>query len=47
MEAKYPDIDDQIAVVTNGKGTMPAWGSRLSAGQIRRVVEYERTGLKG
>jgi len=47
MESTYPDIEDQIAVVTNGKGTMPAWGSRLSAGQIRRVVEYERTGLAG
>lgn len=45
MEARYPDIEDQIAVVTNGKGTMPAWGARLSAGQIRRVVEYERTDL--
>ncbi|MBM3658518.1 MAG: cytochrome c [Actinobacteria bacterium] len=47
MESAYPDIEDQIAVVTNGKATMPAWGSRLSAGQIRRVVEYERTGLGG
>lgn len=47
MEAAYPDVADQIAVVTNGKGTMPAWGSRLSAGQIRRVVEYTRTDLGG
>jgi mono/diheme cytochrome c family protein len=45
METKYPNIDDQIALVTNGKGTMPAWGGRLTAGQIRRVVEFERTKL--
>ena len=45
METKYPNVDDQIAVVTAGRGTMPAWGSRLSPAQIRRVVEYTRTGL--
>jgi len=45
VATKYPNVDDQIAVVTNGRGTMPAWGSRLSAGEIRRVVEYTRTDL--
>ncbi|MFA5886019.1 MAG: cytochrome c [Acidimicrobiia bacterium] len=45
MEAKYPDIDDQIALVANGKGTMPGWGDRLTAAEIRKVVEFERTKL--
>ena len=42
---KYPNIEDQIAVVTNGKGTMPAWRGRIPAQAIRRVVVYERTKL--
>jgi len=45
MEAKYPNIEDQIALVTNGKGTMPAWGGRLTPAEIRKVVEFERTKL--
>ena len=42
---KYPNIDDQIAVVTNGKSTMPAWRGRLTPAEIRKVVVYERTKL--
>jgi mono/diheme cytochrome c family protein len=42
---KYPNIDDQIAVVTNGKSTMPAWRGRLTSAEIRKVVVYERTKL--
>jgi mono/diheme cytochrome c family protein len=42
---KYPNIDDQIAVVTNGKGTMPSWRGRLTPAQIRKVVVYEREQL--
>jgi mono/diheme cytochrome c family protein len=42
---KYPNIDDQIAVVTNGKGTMPSWRGRLTPSQIHNVVVYERTKL--
>ena len=45
MVDKYPNVDDQIAVVANGKGTMPGWGDRLSAAEIGRVVEFERTDL--
>ena len=45
VATKYPDVDDQIAVVTNGRGSMPAWGSRLSPAQIRAVVDYTRTTL--
>lgn len=45
VTTKYPDVADQIAVVTNGRGAMPAWGARLSAAQIRAVVDYTRTKL--
>jgi mono/diheme cytochrome c family protein len=39
---RYPDITDEIAVVTNGKGQMPAFGTQLSAEQIETVVAYTR-----
>ena len=42
---KYPNIEDQIAVVTNGKGRMPSWRGDLTPKEIRKVVEYTRTGL--
>lgn len=45
MEDKYPDIADQIALVTNGTGRMPAFRGTLDAAEIRKVVEYERTDL--
>lgn len=45
VASKYPDVADQIAVVTNGRGEMPAWGGQLSEQQIRTVVGYTRTGL--
>lgn len=45
MVTKYPNVDDQIAVVTNGTGQMPAFRGSLSPSEIRKVVEYERTDL--
>jgi cytochrome c oxidase subunit 2 len=45
MQTAYPDIEDQILVVANGRANMPAWKARLSAKQIRAVVEYTRTDL--
>jgi len=45
MVEKYPDIENQIAVVTNGKGEMPAWRGDLTPKEIRKVVEYTRTEL--
>jgi mono/diheme cytochrome c family protein len=39
---RYPDIEDQIAVVTNGRGVMPSFGGALSVAEIREVVRYER-----
>ena len=43
----YPDPADQIAVVANGRGGMPAFGERLSEEEIAAVVEYTRTVLAG
>lgn len=45
VATRYPNIDDQIAVVTNGRGGMPSFESRLSAREIRKVVEFERAQL--
>ncbi len=40
--ADYPDIADQIDLVTNGKGGMPAYGGRLEPAEIEAVVRYTR-----
>jgi mono/diheme cytochrome c family protein len=42
VAARYPDIADEIALVTNGSGQMPAFGTRLSDAQIATVVAYTR-----
>jgi mono/diheme cytochrome c family protein len=43
---KYPNIEDQIAIVRDGRGAMPAFKDRnLSDDQIRALVEYTRTEL--
>jgi mono/diheme cytochrome c family protein len=45
----FPNIDDEIAVVTNGRAspleTMPSFGGALTPAQIRDVVEYTRVQL--
>jgi len=41
----YPDIADQIDVVTNGKGTMAAFKDTLTEDEIEAVVRYTREGL--
>jgi mono/diheme cytochrome c family protein len=38
-------LDDQIAVVTDGRAEMPAWGDTLSEDDIAAVVDYQRTVL--
>ena len=40
---EFPDVLDEIAVVTDGQGSMPAFGDRLSPTEIDGVVEYTRT----
>ena len=42
---KYPNIEDQITLVSEGKDEMPAWRGELTPKEIRKVVEYTRTGL--
>jgi mono/diheme cytochrome c family protein len=38
----FPDPADQAEVVRNGRGSMPAWKSKLSEEQIDAVVRYTR-----
>lgn len=42
MKEAYPDIADQIAVITNGRRAMPAFGDSLTPEQIEAVAMYER-----
>jgi mono/diheme cytochrome c family protein len=34
------DPSEYVAIITNGSGPMPAWGSRLSADEINALVDY-------
>jgi len=40
---RFPDVEDEVAFVSDGSGAMPSFGGRLSPAQIRQVVEYTRT----
>ncbi len=40
--AAYPEVADQVAVVAEGKGSMPAFGGRLEEGELEAVVRYTR-----
>ena len=40
VAGKYPNIEDQIAIVTNGKGAMPSFKSKLTPAQIQAVAKY-------
>jgi mono/diheme cytochrome c family protein len=41
----YPDAADQVAVVREGRDTMPSFGERLSAEEIDAVVRFTREAL--
>ena len=41
----YPAIEDQIAVITEGRGGMPSFEGRLSPEEIEAVTAYTREGL--
>ena len=43
VAAAFPDIEDQIVVVTEGRGGMPSFGDRLTEDEIRAVVAFSRT----
>ena len=40
--AAYPEIDDQIAVITDGRNQMPPFGDSLTAVEIRAIAEHTR-----
>jgi mono/diheme cytochrome c family protein len=42
VATRYPDVEDQVALVRAGKGAMPAFASSLSPDEIRDVVAYTR-----
>lgn len=42
---QFPDIEDEIEVVTDGRSGMPAFEGDLTPDEIRQVVEYTRTDL--
>ena len=39
---KYPDIADQIGVVTEGRKSMPRFGGTLTGAEIEAAVRYTR-----
>jgi mono/diheme cytochrome c family protein len=41
----YPEIADQIALITDGRGGMPAFGGTLSPEEIEAVAVYTREEL--
>jgi cytochrome c oxidase cbb3-type subunit 3 len=43
VAAAYPDIEDQIVVVTEGRDGMPSFADRLTEDEIRAVVAFSRT----
>jgi mono/diheme cytochrome c family protein len=43
VEKDFPDIEEQIAFVGAGEGTMPAFEGELTPEEIRQVVEYTRS----
>jgi mono/diheme cytochrome c family protein len=45
VSVDFPEPQDQIAVVSNGRGGMPAFGERLEPEEVAAVVEYTRTVL--
>ena len=45
MLVAYPDLTQQVAVISNGQGGMPAFGSRLDASEIEAVARYTREAL--
>ena len=42
---RYPETADHMAVVSDGRGSMPAFGATLGDDEIEAVVAYERSVL--
>jgi mono/diheme cytochrome c family protein len=43
VAAAFPNIEDQVTVVRDGRGRMPSFGNRLADDQLRAVVRFTRT----
>jgi mono/diheme cytochrome c family protein len=41
----YPDIEDQLVVIREGRNGMPAWDDSLTPEEIEAVAVYEREEL--
>jgi cytochrome c6 len=39
----FPEVAGEVEVVTDGRGSMPSFGDRLSPAEIDQVVAYTRT----
>ena len=39
---RYPEVADQVDLIVQGRGGMPAYRDRLSAAEIDAVVRYTR-----
>ena len=42
VEDRYPSIADQLELVSNGRGSMPGFGSRYTVKELEAVVRYTR-----
>lgn len=46
VASRYPNIDDHITIITDGKGGgMPGFGEKLSPEDIEAVARWEREGF--
>jgi len=45
VAAAYPDVDDQIQVITDGRDQMPPFDNALTDNEIRAIAEYTRGAL--
>jgi len=44
--AKFPEFDDQVTIIRNGKNGMPSFAGALSDEQIEAVTRYTREVLR-
>lgn len=42
---RFPDFNDVVAIVTEGRGSMPAFGGQLTPDEIALVVQFLRSDL--
>jgi mono/diheme cytochrome c family protein len=45
VKENYPDIEDQLTVIREGRNGMPSWEGELSPEEIEAVANYERDEL--